>query len=93
MPALVHIDKRLMIYVWALYGAGGRDGSLVVYILPTPPPCGLSRPRLVDIQDKGAGKGALALVRTETVDEATGRLLAVCEFVIFVLGGGGCAGR
>ena len=42
----------------------------------------------MDIRDKGEGKGALALVRSETIDEASGRLVAVNEFVAFILGGG-----
>lgn len=47
----------------------------------------------MDVRDKGEGKGAVALVRTETLDEATGRLVAINEFTIFVLGGGGSCGQ
>ncbi len=42
--------------------------------------------------DKGKGKGAVALIRTETSDDATGRPVAACEFLVYLMGGGGFGG-
>jgi hypothetical protein len=46
------------------------------------PPHGrlVSRPQLVDVRDKGPGKGIVTLVRTVTHDADTGIEIAVAEF-------------
>ncbi|GAX82916.1 hypothetical protein CEUSTIGMA_g10342.t1 [Chlamydomonas eustigma] len=49
----------------------------------------ISRPQILDIRDKGLGKGAVVIIRTVTTDEMSGQQLAVCEFVAYILGGGG----
>ncbi|KAG2490751.1 hypothetical protein HYH03_010906 [Edaphochlamys debaryana] len=55
---------------------------------PLPPEGGtlLTRPQLVDLQAKG--RGLVAVMRTVTVDEASGREVAVNEFSAFLLGKG-----
>uniref|UniRef100_A0A7S3QPC0 MaoC-like domain-containing protein n=1 Tax=Dunaliella tertiolecta TaxID=3047 RepID=A0A7S3QPC0_DUNTE len=52
----------------------------------------VSRPQLVDVQDKGKGKGVVAVVRTTTSDALSGRVIAINEFTVFALGAGGFGG-
>ena len=44
---------------------------------------------MLSITDKGPGKGSVVVVRMESSDERSGRLVARNEFVIFVMGAGG----
>lgn len=47
----------------------------------------ISRPYLIDLQDKG--RAAVAVVGVETIDAETGQKLAVNEITSFTLGAGG----
>lgn len=49
--------------------------------------------RIVDLADKGAGKGALLYVERELFDAADGALLATLQQTVFCRGGGGFGGR
>jgi hypothetical protein len=58
----------------------------------------VTRPRLIDVLDKGSG--AVAILQSETVDADSNRTIAINEFTTFVKGAGGrrsvppaCPGR
>jgi acyl dehydratase len=48
--------------------------------------------RIVDVIDKGKGKGALVSIERRIADAATGQLLATIEQVVFARGDGGIGG-
>jgi len=52
----------------------------------------IGRTRIVDVIDKGAGKGALLLTEREITDKATGALVATVTQTIFCRGDGGFGG-
>jgi acyl dehydratase len=52
----------------------------------------LARNRVLSITDKGAGKGAIAVIRRELVDQASGAALAELTNVTFLRGDGGFSG-
>ncbi len=58
------------------------------------PPQGtvIGRTRVVDVVDKGAGKGALVFSKREVTDKATGALLATLKQTTFCRGDGGFGG-
>jgi acyl dehydratase len=49
----------------------------------------LARNRVLSITDKGAGKGAIAVIRRELIDQASGEALAQSTNVTFLRGDGG----
>ena len=49
-----------------------------------------TRHRIVRVQDKGAGRGALLQVNTELIDRASGAHLASLQSLQFLRGDGGC---
>jgi hypothetical protein len=49
----------------------------------------IGRSRVVDIVDKGEGKGALLYMEKELLDAATGQRLATLESTVFMRGNGG----
>lgn len=53
----------------------------------------VGRNRVIEVVDKGPGKGAIVVVEREIVDEATGERLATLEQSIFCRGDGGCGSR
>jgi acyl dehydratase len=53
----------------------------------------IGRTRVVDVLDKGPGKGALVFSERDVVDEQGGALLATLHATIFVRGHGGFGGR
>ena len=60
---------------------------------PLPPKCDiLADERIIDILDKGEGKGALIYSQREIVDKASGRLLATLAQTTFCRGDGGFGG-
>ncbi|MEW5320294.1 MAG: hypothetical protein WDW38_011376 [Sanguina aurantia] len=65
-------------------------GEQYVELLSSLPTSGtwVTTSKLLDIQDKGLGKGVVAVVRTLTSDDDTGVQLAVNEFTVFALGAG-----
>lgn len=56
------------------------------------PPSGtvIGRNRVVDIIDKGEGRGALLMLERDIIDEATGNLIATRTSTSFLRGDGGC---
>jgi acyl dehydratase len=56
------------------------------------PPSGavIGRNRVVDIVDKGEGRGALLMMERDIVDESTGELIATRTSTSFLRGDGGC---
>ena len=50
----------------------------------------IGRNRVVDIVDKGPGKGALLMLERDIVDAATGQLIATRTATSFLRGDGGC---
>lgn len=61
----------------------------IEFVSPIPrKACLVTRPFLVDIQDKG--KAAVVVIGCETIDTETGRKIAVNEITSFVIGAGGC---
>lgn len=48
--------------------------------------------KIVDVVDKGAGKGALAYLEKTVTDAATGRRLAICRRTLMLRGDGGYGG-
>ena len=52
----------------------------------------IGRSRVVDVVDRGAGKGALVLIDREIIDAASGELLATVGMTAFCRGDGGFGG-
>ncbi len=52
----------------------------------------VARHRILDVIDKGAGKGALLLMERSIADKATGELLATIRQTVFCRGDGGFSG-
>ncbi|KAF5841808.1 MaoC like domain-containing protein [Dunaliella salina] len=81
---------------WGIVAAHNKalHGEQWMQLLAPIPPSGelVSRPQLVDVQDKGKGKGVVAVVRTTTSDALSGAVIAINEFTVFALGTGGFGG-
>lgn len=67
----------------------GEQGLIVHAPLPVAGTV-IGRNRVVDIVDKGAGKGALLMLERDIVDAATGTLIATRTSTSFLRGDGGC---
>ena len=52
----------------------------------------IGRNRVVDIIDKGEGRGALLMMERDIIDEASGELIATRTSTSFLRGDGGCGG-
>lgn len=69
----------------------GEQGLKVVRPLPVAGTV-IGRNRVVDIIDKGEGRGALLMMERDIINEATGELIATRTSTSFLRGDGGCGG-
>ena len=69
------------------------EQSLVLHTPIMPQGHVIGRTRILDVVDKGAGKGALIYSEREISDKASGRLLATLRQTTFCRGDGGFGGR